>query len=172
MFQSCCDPHWMYVPTPACIPPPLPPAALNGPIRGDTSGNQAMPGIVGEFIQRSVTGSITVSTNSFLVTTITPMTLGPGDWDVDAKLDISVLFTGAQFLLNPSVPGMSGNMLASGFMPGVVHQITTQSIVSLRNQFISASAATILQFDITTSNYTSGSVTGPYTFTINARRVR
>lgn len=172
--MTCCPPQVVCFPIAPIPPPPIIPfPGLRGPIIGDTSGNQAAPGMVGEFIQRSITGTLTVSTSSFLVTTVTPMTLGPGDWDVDAKLDISVLFSGAQFLLNPSVPGMSGNMLASGFMTGTVHQITTCSIVSLRNQLITASAATILQFDITTANYVgAGSVTGPYTFTVNARRMR
>lgn len=160
-------------PCPPIPPPPIVPfPGLRGPIIGDTSGNAAAPGNVGEFIQRSITGTLTVSTNSFLVTTITPMTLGPGDWDISAKLDLSVLFTGGQFLLNPTIPGMSSNMFTAGFLPAVVHQITMGSIQSLRNQLITASAATILQFDITTSNYTASSVTGGYTFTVNARRMR
>lgn len=170
--MSCCDTKWLCLPIAPTPPPVIVPPALNGPIRGVTNGQAAAPGNVGEWIQRGVGGTLTISTNSYLVTTVTPITLPPGDWDIDAKLDLSVLFTGAQFLLNPTIPGMSSNMFTAGFLPGVVHQITMGSIVSLRSQLLSANAATILQFDITTSNYTTGSVTGNYTFTVNARRVR
>lgn len=171
--MSCGQSNLICFPCPPIPPPPqFPPPALNGPIQGVTNGNPAAPGTVGEFMQRSVTGSLTVSTNSFLVTTVTPMTLGPGDWDVSAKLDLSALFTGGGFVLNPTIPGMSSNMATSGFLPAVVHQLTVGSIQSLRTQLLTAAAATILQFDITTSNYTASSVTGGYTFTVNARRMR
>lgn len=171
--MTCCPPNIVCFPIAPIPPPPITPfPGLRGPIIGDISGNPAAPGNVGEFIQRAVTGSLTISTNSFTDVNVTPMSLPPGDWDVIAKLDISVLFTGASFRLNPTVPGMSSDMFTSGFMPGVVHQITTASIVSQRNQLLSASATSILQFDITVANYTAGSVTGSYTFTVNARRMR
>lgn len=168
-----CGSNWVCLPVPPTPPPaPMPPAAINGPIRGDTSGNAALPGNVGEFIQRSVTGSVTVAANALVTTQVTPLTLAPGDWDLSAQLTVSLLFSGADFVLNPTIPGASSNMYNSIILPAVVHQLTTASLTSQRTQLITASAATILQFNIDLTNNTAASVSGNYTFTINARRMR
>lgn len=174
MFNpTCCGTNWVCLPVPPTPPPaPIPPAALNGPIRGDITGNAASPGNVGEFVQRSVTGNVTVGASAGVTTTVTPLTLSPGDWDVEASLSVSALFTAASVILNPTVPGMSSNMFTSMFLPGVVHLITTGSLVTQRTQLLSASAASILQFDITINNFGGSSQTGPYTLTVNARRMR
>lgn len=170
--MGCADTKWFCLPIEPTPVPPTPRPPLRGPISGVTTGAPALAGEVGEFIQRSVTATITVASNAVGLVTVNPLTLGPGDWDVEAKLDLAVQFTGAQFILNPTVPGMSSDMRTSGFLPGVLHQIPTASIQSLRNQLLTSLASSVLQFDITVANFTAASVTGNYTFTVNARRMR
>ena len=169
----CTPPNWVCIPVPPTPPPVINPPALNGPIRGDISGNPAQPGNVGEFQQRSVTGSLTVAANANQITTVTPLSLPPGDWDVSASLTISRLFSGASFVLNPTIPGASGNMYTSLVLAGAAGaaSITTETIVAQRAQLVSNNT-NILQFDIDVTNTTASSVSGNYTFTINARRMR
>ena len=173
-MTGCCQQNVVCFPCPPIPPPPIvPPPAITMPIRGDTSGNAAAPGNVGEFIQRTIQGSLTIAAGQHLVTTLTPMTLGPGDWDLRAWLSISMLFNGAVFYLNPSIPGASDSMSSAIFLPGAVNpQFNMVTLQSPRVQLLTASAATILQFDINVSNTGSNPQTGPYYFTVNARRMR
>lgn len=169
-----CQPdNWFCFPVPPCPPVPLPPpGALNGPIRGVINGVPAMVGMVGEFNQKSLTGNLTVAAGASLVTTVVPLTLGAGDWDIEAMLNISELFTSASFILNPTIQGASSNMFSARKLPGVAAMLTTETFVSQRTQLLTAVAAVPLQFDITTNNSGAASATGAYTFTVNVRRMR
>lgn len=174
MFNPCCSgSNWLCMPVPMVPPPPIPPPSLIGPIRGDVSGNPAAPGNVGEFIQRTISGTLTVPATNNVVTTITPLTLGPGDWDLRAWLSISMIFNGAVYWLNPSIPGTSDSMTSGMFLPGAVNPVfSLATLQSPRVQFLTAAAATVLQFNITVVNTSAASETGQYFFTINARRMR
>lgn len=170
-----CQPQQLICfPCPPIPPPPIfPKPPLRGPIQGSTNGAQANPGEVGEFFTRSMSGTLTVPGNSNVVTTITPLSLGPGDWDIMASLNISMLFNGCSFVLNPSLPGASATMSTTQWLPGATQAaFTAVDVVSRRIQFLTAAAATILQFDIRVSNTGAPSETGPWTFTVNARRMR
>lgn len=166
---GCSSGSWF---APPCPPAPCPPPGINGPINGVVSGVPAQAGQVGEFIQRSINGSVTVANGSATTSTVLPLTLGPGDWDVEAVLTTSLLFSGASFQLNPSVPGMSSTMYSSIKLPGAVAQLTTASLPSGRNQLITAQLTSPLQYDVIHTNNTGSPVTASFTLTVTARRMR
>lgn len=88
---------------PSIIPTPPPSGGgggggstgLVGPWTGDTSGNPAAAGDVGEYVTNTVTGTLS-QTNGF-ATTFSALTLTAGDWDVWSSLTIQDTSADAQF---------------------------------------------------------------------------
>ena len=66
-----------------------------GPIQGVTDGSAAGPGMVGELLQSSFSG--TVSTGTVSTATFAAITLSPGDWDIYSDLNFGDVSVAAEF---------------------------------------------------------------------------
>lgn len=169
-----CNTNWLCLPVTPCPPPPQTSRyVLQGPIGGVINGMPANAGEVGEFIQRSLSSTVTVAANSNLKQSLAPLILPAGDWNVQAKLTMSPLFSVCGFVLNPTIQGASDNMFAAMMLPGVaLPNLVNLTLNSQIIQFLTASMSTSFLFDFTVVNNTASSQTGPYTFTVVARRAR
>lgn len=161
-----------------CVPPPcVPPPIVRAPLMGSTDGLAAGPGEVGEFISgtASITWNIPANTPNTGAQYCLPLTVPPGDWDVQASLNTEELaITGIDFLvpgLSPPVctPPLVGSLFVtcssgwvslSGFL-----QLTARSRLLI-------AAPTDLNFAVEIENATTVAAVGHTLITVTARRMR
>lgn len=134
---------------PELIPSP-PPSAGSGPITGVTDGSNAAAGEVGEYI-----GAITqISFAAYpqrTQTTVSPLVVQPGDWDLWASLYCSTEFGSVWFNLVPTPAGISNNLAggnALGITTGVAQAELLAVVIgqSARGNF---TVPTLLPFQVT-----------------------
>lgn len=75
---------------------------------GVTDGSNALPGQVGEFI--TATTAIAFQQGVTLTTTISVITMPPGDWDAQAFAQFTAVIDACTFFLQPTPPGVNTGM--------------------------------------------------------------
>jgi|SRR5215472_5404964 len=132
----------------------------NVPLIGVTNGSSAQPGQVGEVLTGTANMSL-VAGNQTL--NVAPMTLPPGDWDVQAYAEIAVLCDGASFVttFTPVVGQLGGWLFTSTTYSGI-------EVVSPVAQ-VSIAVPTLLTFAVTVNAVTAA---GNGTLNVLARRRR
>lgn len=162
------------------VPGPQGPQGLQGPPgatgpagpsvmpMGVTNGSNAAAGQVGEF--RNFTAPNINFPTTLQTVSITPGSLPPGDWMVQAYAFISVPVTGAQMYLNPQPAGVFDSMGASLAVsgPGAVENVTLVGTITRGNVTVN----TPLTFSVSTNNYGSGPSAGYISLRVNAWRMR
>jgi hypothetical protein len=138
---------------------------LKGPIQGVVDGSVAAPGMVGEYINAITAGILPPSTATQTFTT-TPLVLPPGDWDIQAYLEVNQLADGAQLQMVP-VPGIYPVRALSSIGTPFPEQ---DGIILISNR---AQAAIGAPAQLTFSVNVSGlQVQANWDFTVTARRMR
>ena len=140
---------------------------LSGPIIGVTDGSTAAPGMVGEFIQGS-TVITAVPNTGIQVLAAQPLTLTPGDWDVEALLyEISVVPQEASFILTPQPAGFAIGM--TGWLNMQNASDLAFALILSNRAAASVSVNTPLNFNVTFLNVVTG---GTASMGATARRMR
>jgi hypothetical protein len=145
---------------------PAGPQGLVGPPGADgtlglgvTNGSDAKPGIVGEFVNNQASANFPAGS---LTQTVTPLTLAPGDWDVDAAANFQVTSDFLSLRLATFTNPIGWSPYASYSGPPVAE-------CNLTNRMrVNVTANTPMDYTVTTQSDTPGTVS----VFLQARRAR
>lgn len=149
------------------------PGLTVGPITGVTDGSVAGAGIVGEvlFAQQTDTWSVPIG-GTPVTKTASPLTLTPGDWDVDVQLynafPVDYLSFNLASMTGLNLTGQDNASAGDPNGPTSGVSYTLNSMV-VRMSPVAAVAPT---YTLTCRNWQSSIAAGNTTFSIFARRVR
>lgn len=142
-------------------------------VKGVTDGSDAAPGMVGEFMK----GQVDIAFGGYpqiTQTTVSPLVLSPGDWDIRAAMSFTVPINVGSFQLSPIPTGVSNSMIgAIGVSDPTAWAM--QNALSLIGKTArgSVSVPTLLPFSIYISQLGLTTMTaGTATLFVEARRMR
>jgi hypothetical protein len=157
------------------LPAPSSSTSTIGPIIGVVDGSDAAPGEVGEFLTSLITYAY-LGYPTKNETTLTPINMPPGDWDLSASASFTTTTGSVLFELVPIPTGMSNAMVGwiGDFGPPGSMATDVEDLV-LIGQIARGSFAvnTPLAFDVQVDQGTNTSLLGgTMTMRIEARRRR
>jgi hypothetical protein len=140
------------------------------PVQGVTDGSAALPGNIGEYMDFTVTQSVTLVASVSQIVNFNMGVLSPGDWDVMAFLTPSLELNVVTYVLSPQPTGFSTNMAASQATTAGPMQPEIWATLASARARASITVPTLIVFAVNLGSQVAS--TGNVSMNVTARRMR